>query len=127
MVLSELKYMRLDNCILSLGALTTHNDILRSQECREYALALFQACREVAAPQMRTRGTVVGNLITAVPTNNTVTALMALDAELVLLSRNGERIVPLRDFYLGEQRTLCQPDELVREIRLPALAANQRS
>jgi len=62
-----------------------------------------------------------------VPTNNTVTALMALDAELVLLSRNGERIVPLRDFYLGEQRTLCQPDELVREIRLPALAANQRS
>src|SRR5438552_442236 len=75
MGLSELKYMRLENGILSLGALTTHNDILRSQECREYALALFQACREVAAPQMRTRGTVVGNLITAVPTNNTVTAL----------------------------------------------------
>lgn len=125
--LSALKYVRLENGILHLGALTTHNDILRSQECRQYALPLFQACLEVGAPQIRTRGTLTGNVITASPANDTITPLMALDAELVLLSRNGERIVPLRDFYLGVRRTLCQPDELLREIRLPALATNQRS
>ncbi len=125
--LSELKYVRLENGMIHLGALTTHNDILRSQECRRYALALYQACQEVAAPQIRARGTVVGNLVTASPTDNTITALMALDAELVLLSTNGERVVALRDFYLGARRTLCQPDELVRAIRLPALAANKRS
>lgn len=125
--LSELKYVRLENGILHLGALTTHNDILRSQECREYAFPLFQACLEVGAPQIRTRGTLAGNVVTASPANDTITPLMALDAEIVLLSRNGERIIPLRDFYLGVRRTLCQPDELVREIRLPALAANQHS
>ncbi len=125
--LAELKYMRLENGIFHLGALTTHNDILRSQECRQYALPLFQACLEVGAPQIRTRGTLAGNVVTASPANDTITPLMALDAEIVLLSRNSERIIPLRDFYLGVRRTLCQPDELVREIRLPALAANQRS
>jgi xanthine dehydrogenase iron-sulfur cluster and FAD-binding subunit A len=125
--LSALKYVRMENGVLRLGALTTHNDVLRSADCQQYALPLFQACLEVGAPQIRTRGTLAGNVITASPANDTITPLMALDAELVLLSSNGERIVPLRDFYLGVRRTICQPDELVREIRLPALTANQRS
>jgi xanthine dehydrogenase iron-sulfur cluster and FAD-binding subunit A len=125
--LSALKYVRMENGVLHLGALTTHNDVLRSTDCQQYALPLFQACLEVGAPQIRTRGTLAGNVITASPANDTITPLMALDAELVLLSSSGERIVPLRDFYLGVRRTICQPDELVREIRLPALMANQRS
>jgi xanthine dehydrogenase iron-sulfur cluster and FAD-binding subunit A len=125
--LSALKYVRMENGMLHLGALTTHNDVLRSVDCQQYALPLFQACLEVGAPQIRTRGTLTGNVITASPANDTITPLMALDAELVLLSSNGERIVPLRDFYLGVRRTICQPDELVREIRLPALTTNQRS
>jgi xanthine dehydrogenase iron-sulfur cluster and FAD-binding subunit A len=125
--LPALKYVRIENGVLHIGALVTHNDILRSQECSRYALLLFQACLKVAAPQLRTRGTLAGNLITASPTNNTISALMALNAELVLLSKTGERIVPLHDFYLGGHRTRCQPDELVREIRLPTLATNQKS
>ncbi len=125
--LSDLKYVRMENGVLHLGALTTHNDVLRSQACQQYALPLFQACLEVGAPQIRTRGTLAGNVITASPANDTITPLMALDAELVLLSSNGERIVPLRDFYLGVRRTCCQPDELVREIRLPAITEKQRS
>jgi xanthine dehydrogenase iron-sulfur cluster and FAD-binding subunit A len=125
--LPALKYVRMENGVLHIGALATHNDILRSRECRQYALLLLQACLKVAAPQLRTRGTLAGNLLTASPTNNTITALMALNAELVLLSHNGERSVPLDDFYLGGHRTRCQPDELVREIRLPALTTNQRS
>ncbi|MBV9258882.1 MAG: FAD binding domain-containing protein, partial [Ktedonobacteraceae bacterium] len=125
--LPALKYVRMENGILQLGGLTTHNDVLRSAECRQYALPLFQACLEVGAPQIRTRGTLAGNVITASPANDTITPLMALDAEVVLLSREGERVVPLRDFYLGVRRTVCLPDELVREIRLPALTDKQRS
>jgi xanthine dehydrogenase iron-sulfur cluster and FAD-binding subunit A len=125
--LAELKYVRLENDILHLGALTTHNDILRSRECQSYALPLFQACLEVGAPQIRTRGTIAGNVATASPANDTITPLMALAAEVVLLSHAGERVVPLKDFYLGVRRTQCQADELIREIRLPILAANQRS
>ena len=125
--LSALKYVRVEKGVLHLGGLTTHNDVLRSRECQQYALPLFQACLEVGAPQIRTRGTLAGNVITASPANDTITPLMALDAELVLASSGGERVVPLRDFYLGVRRTLCRPDELVREIRMPVLTDKQRS
>src|SRR5262249_55411205 len=81
---------------------------------------------EVGAPQIRTRATIAGNLITASPANDTITPLMALDAEVVLLNAAGERVVPLRDFYPGFRKTVGQPDELAREIRFPALQEHQR-
>jgi len=124
--LPDLKYVRYDNGIIHVGALATHNDIVASPACVQYALPLAQACWEVGAPQIRTRATVAGNLITASPANDTITPLMALDAEVVLLSKTGERIVPLRDFYRGVRRTVRQPNELLREIRVPAMRADQR-
>ncbi len=125
-VLRDLKYIRHADGWLYLGALTTHNDIVRSPECKQYALPLVQACWEVGAPQIRTRATLVGNVVTASPANDTISPLMALGAELVLSSSEGERVVPLSDFYLGVRRTILQPTELVREIRIPALTPEQR-
>jgi carbon-monoxide dehydrogenase medium subunit len=75
---------------------------------------------------LRTRGTVAGNLVTASPANDTITPLIALDAEVVLLSARGDRRLRLADFYLGVRRTALQPDELLREIRFPALTTMQR-
>ncbi|HCI78479.1 MAG TPA: hypothetical protein DHW02_02175 [Ktedonobacter sp.] len=124
--LRELKYICLEEGYLSLGALTTHNDILASHDCIQYALPLVQACWEVGAPQIRTRATIAGNLITASPANDTITPLMALDAEVVLISITGKRIVPLSDFYPGFRRTLLAPDELLYEIRIPAMKPDQR-
>jgi xanthine dehydrogenase iron-sulfur cluster and FAD-binding subunit A len=124
--LRELKYVREQEGWIHLGALATHNDVIASPVCGRRALPLAQACWEVGAPQIRTRATVAGNLITASPANDTITPLMALDAEVVLLSHAGERVVPLHAFYRGVRRTVLQPGELLREIRFPALAANQR-
>jgi xanthine dehydrogenase iron-sulfur cluster and FAD-binding subunit A len=112
--------------MVSLGALTTHNDVVASSLCRQRALPLAQACWEVGAPQIRTRGTIAGNLITASPANDTITPLVALDAEIVLSSVRGERVLRLDDFYLGVRRTALAPDELLREIRFPAMRDNQR-
>ena len=125
--LHELKYVRHSDGMLQLGGLATHNDVIASNACVQYALALAQACWEVGAPQIRTRATLAGNLITASPANDTITPLMALGAEVVLLSVAGERIVPLGEFYTGFRKTVLQPNELLREIRLPALQENQRS
>jgi len=124
--LRELKYVRVEGDTICLGALATHNDVLASPDCRRDARPLAQACWEVGAPQIRARATVAGNLVTASPANDTITPLVALDAALVLVSRAGERVVPLRDFYHGVRRTDLAPDELVREIRVPRLAENQR-
>ncbi|MBK9714108.1 MAG: FAD binding domain-containing protein [Kouleothrix sp.] len=124
--LRELKYVRQEGDVIALGGLATHNDVIASEACVRHALPLAQACWEVGAPQIRTRATIAGNLVTASPANDTIAPLLALDAELALISAAGERVVPLREFYPGFRKTAIRPDELLREIRFPALRADQR-
>ncbi len=124
--LTELKYVRCDGDRIRLGGLATHNDVLAAPFAREAMLPLAQACIEVGAPQIRARGTVAGNLVTASPANDTIAPLLALDAELVLLSARGERTVALRDFFTGFRTTLLREDELVREVSFRALDAAHR-
>ncbi len=124
--LHDLKTIRIEDEYLVLGALTTHNDILASADCVKYALPLAQACLEVGAPQIRTRATIAGNLVTASPANDTISPMMALDAEMVLVSTAGKRVVPLQDFYSGFRRTALRPDELLYAIRIPLMKPEQR-
>jgi carbon-monoxide dehydrogenase medium subunit len=124
--IDELRYLREADGCLQLGALTTHNDVISSPICVEKALPLAQACLEVGAPQLRTRATIAGNVITASPANDTITPLLALKAEVVLVSERGERVLPLAEFYTGFRSIALAPDELLREIRVPALRPNER-
>ena len=124
--LRELKYVRREGERVVLGGLATHNDVLAAPFARTAMLPLAQACIEVGAPQIRARGTIAGNLVTASPANDTIAPLIALDAELVLASRTGERTIPLGEFYTGFRATQLRADELVREIRFRALDATRR-
>ena len=72
-----------------------------------------------ASRQIRNRATLGGNLGTASPIGDAPVVLLALEAELVLVSRNGERIVPLSSYFVGYRKTLLRTHELIKTIRIP--------
>ena len=82
----------------------------------------ISAASQVGAPQIRNRGTVGGNIISASPAADSVPALMALDAKVVLKSVAGERVVALAEFMKGPGRTDLQPGELMTEVIIPDCA-----
>jgi len=111
---------------IMLDAMVTLSDCVASELLRLNALPLVQACMSIGAPQIRNRGTVVGNLVTASPANDTIPVLVALGADIHIQSKRGSRIVEIGNFYQGVRRTVLLPDEMVTGVSFKALKENQK-
>ncbi|MCB0256662.1 MAG: xanthine dehydrogenase family protein subunit M, partial [Anaerolineae bacterium] len=112
---------------ISLGPLVTHAAVTASPLLVQRAFPLARACWEVGAPQIRNRGTVAGNLITASPANDTISPLWALDGAVTLTSQaRGERRLSFDQFFRGVRRTALEPDEMLTAVHLRALPDTAR-
>lgn len=114
-----------------MGAGVTHAQVVACEKLADNGLhALRQACLEIGSPQLRNRATLVGNLVTASPANDTISALMALDAELRTVdAADGElatRTIKLHDLYDDFRSTVLARTELVTQIVIPAANATRR-
>lgn len=118
----ELRYTRLDDGWLELGALTTYWTVERDPDIAAAFPLLVDAARVVGAIQIQARGTWAGNVANASPAADGVPALMAYDAVLVIASPDGRREVPLDRFYSGYKKFDLRPDELIAAIRVPRRA-----
>lgn len=111
---------------ISIGALTTYTELIRSPLVRESAPALVSASRTIGAVQIQNRGTIGGNIVNASPAGDSLPALAAYDAELELVSARGRRRVAFDGFYTGYRRTVLEADEMVFAVRVPKLKAGER-
>jgi CO/xanthine dehydrogenase FAD-binding subunit len=109
-----------------VGGLTTWTEVIRTPlpACFD---ALKSAAREIGSIQIQNRGTVAGNLCNASPAADGVPPLLALDAEVELVSTSGQRRITLQDFIVGNRKTLRRPDEMLAAVIVPRKIDDARS
>ena len=112
---------------LNLGALTTHRDIELWDVIKQHYRAMFEGCSRVGSVQIRTRGTLGGNICNGAPSADSIGPMLVHDATVVVAGPNSERTVPLKDFYLGLKKLDMQEDELLKRILIPAPKAHSGS
>jgi len=104
---------------LSVGALARQRSLERNVELPQQQPLLAAAVPLIGHFQIRNRGTVGGSLVHADPAAELPAVAICLEADFVLRSMSGERVVRADDFYLGYMETTVEPDEILTEIRFP--------
>lgn len=116
MDLKELDYINLDSDKnIHIGASTRFIEIEESPLVPEIYKKVI---REIASPNIRNMATMTGNIANASPAGDSIVPLVLNDAEVVLVSINGERTVSVNDFILGVRKIDRKPDEMIKEIVL---------
>ena len=123
--LDELRGIKRRSSTVSIGALTTYTEIIRSPLVRRWLPMLVAAAREVGGVQIQNRGTLGGNVANASPAGDTLPVLAAADASIVLRSVEGIRRVPFSAFYTGYRRTMMKSGELIVAIEIPRVHGRQ--
>ena len=107
---------------LKVGALVTHAMLAKDEIVNKYFSLLAAACSQVGSPQIRNVATIGGNLCNASPAADSSVALLALDARVKLLGANGEREVPLEQFFTGPGNTVLHHGEILTSIIIPDIS-----
>lgn len=115
----DLKVIAITDGGLSIGALVTHTEIMRSPLICEMFPALVDAAHTIGAVQTRNLGTLGGNLVTGVPSMDSGPTLIALDALVTVAGSTGRRQISLAEFFVGPRKTILKSNELLVEIVIP--------
>lgn len=112
---------------LKIGALTSLRTIEKSLLVQEKFRAVADAAHYVASTQVRSKGTMVGNLVNASPSADTVPILLAAGAVLTVYNGGKTREIAMNEFYTGFKKTALVPGDIVTKIRIPALKEGQKA
>lgn len=125
--LHDLRDIRQSADRITIGALTTHSEILSSRVIKQFVPLLAQAAPHVAHMAIRNSGTIGGSMALADPAAEYPAVAMALNAQIVLRGREGERRVSAEDFFQGLYKTAINPDEVLIAVEFPCYTTNQRT
>ena len=104
---------------MRIGAGVTHARLIREHEVAHTYPALAEAAATVGAPAIRAMGTIGGNIANASPAADVPPALLAYDAQVIVVSVRGERSMPLDHFFVGYRTVDLAPDELIAAVWMP--------
>jgi carbon-monoxide dehydrogenase medium subunit len=121
-----LNQLKLDNGVISIGALCTHHELETAPLLKQHLPALVELEHNVANVRVRQTGTLGGNLCFAEPHADPGTLLLALDATLVAEKASSRREIAAPDFFVDAFETALRDDEVLTEIRIPAPPASAR-
>ena len=124
--LAELRFIRDEAEMVHIGAGSTFSDIRRSATLQRDFPLLTKAASWTGSVANQNRGTLGGNVCNASPAADTPPALLAYDADVTLISAQGTRTLPYREFHLGYKRTVLRPDELLHSVSLRRGASGMR-
>jgi len=115
----RLNYIGAENGWLHIGAGATMRTVAQQATLQRLANGILARGAAVCgSPNIRNMATLVGNIASALPSADTPPALLALNAEVVLIGTNGERVVPLDNFFVGPAQSVRER-ELISELRIP--------
>lgn len=115
------------NGMIFVGAGVTHSELASSPLVRKYGKVLSEAASWVGSPQIRNLGTLGGNIINASPAADTLPPLMVLDAIGRVVSKEGDREVPLCQLFRAPYETILKPYEILSQVRFPKLLSSTKS
>lgn len=116
--LKELHAIRMEEEALWIGAGATMSEILGFPGVPEL---LRQSLALIAAPALRNRATLGGNICNASPAADSLPPLYVHEAQLVTMSSSGERMVPVEEFFTGPGKTILNEQEILYGMRIPLL------
>ena len=113
----EMKQILRDGETLRFGAACTFTEIIKHPLSPQI---LKDACSLIGAPAIRNMGSIGGNIGNGSAKADSALIFMVTDSKLRLASADGERIIPLKDFYQGRKKLALAADELIVEVLMPA-------
>jgi len=119
--IGDLSYVEDGGGTVRIGALTRHHDVASSDLVREQVPLLAEVAGQIGDPQVRHRGTIGGSIAHGDPASDLPAVLLALRGTLVVRGPGGEREIAADDFFTGFLETALAPDDVMTEIRVPAV------
>jgi len=117
--LDDLKILEFKDNKLIIGSLVTFNKIIDDGTVKEKFPLLWESAKVVASMGIRNRATMVGNICSAVPSLDSGPALLLYEATVVVKGKDGERRIPIEEWFLGPRKTALKEGEIVEYIEVP--------
>lgn len=107
---------------LAVGSAVTHNEIAKNEYIQKRYTALTDATNKVGSLQIRNVATMGGNICNAAPSADTACPLLVLDASAIVAGKDGERTIPIDEFFLGPNKVALNPGEILKGFSMHAFS-----